>query len=109
MAENKIKNPIKVERETFEMDDKQYFSYFIRGTVRGKDVKVAIVPPDKGGYVVLDIVFDGAMEAELVVIPYEMKDDNGKTIKGNTKLLNLMALKIMFNTVMWKRRIVTEQ
>ena len=83
MAENKIKNPIKVERETFEMDDKQYFSYFIRGTVRGKDVKVAIVPPDKGGYVVLDIVFDGAMEAELVVIPYEMKDDNGKTIKGN--------------------------
>ena len=46
MAENKIKNPIKVERETFEMDDKQYYSYFIRGTVRGKDVKVAIVPPD---------------------------------------------------------------
>ena len=84
MAENKIKNPIKVERETFEMDDKQYFSYFIKGTVRGKDVKVAIVHPDKGGYVVLDIVFDGAMEAELVVIPYEMKDDNGKTIKGNT-------------------------
>ena len=84
MAEDKIKNPIKVERETFEMDGKQYFSYFIKGTVRGKDVKVAIVPPDKGGYVVLDIVFDGAMEAELVVIPYEMKDDNGKTIKGNT-------------------------
>ena len=32
----------------------------------------------------LDIVFNGAMEAELVVTPFEMKTDNGQVIKGNT-------------------------
>lgn len=84
MTKNEMKNAIKVERETFEMDGKQYFSYFIKGTVRGRNVKAAVVPPDKGGYAVLDIVFDGAMEAELVLTPYEMKDDKGKTIKGET-------------------------
>ena len=48
---------IYVERETFEMNEQTYYSYFIKGTVRGKDVKIAVVPPDKGGYTVLDIVF----------------------------------------------------
>ena len=39
---------------------------------------------DKNGYNVLDVVFGDAMEAELVVVPYEMKDDHGKVVKGNT-------------------------
>ena len=74
-----------VEREVFEKDGKSYFSYFIRGNVRGKDVRVAIIPPDKGGYTVLDIVFGSAMAAELVVKPFEIKDDaTGKVISGNT-------------------------
>jgi hypothetical protein len=74
-----------VEREVFEKDGRSYFSYFIRGNVRGKDVRVAIIPPDKGGYTVLDIVFGGAMAAELVVKPFEIKDDaTGKVISGNT-------------------------
>ena len=74
-----------VERETFEKNGKTYFSYFIKGTIRGKDVKVAIIPPDKGGYTVLDIVFGSAMAAELVVKPFEIKDDaTGKVISGNT-------------------------
>ena len=77
-------NVIMVERETFEKDGKTYFSYFIKGKVRGKDVKVAVVPPDKGGYAVLDIVFGNEMKAELVAKPYEIKDDNGNVIKGNT-------------------------
>lgn len=50
-------NKIMVERETFEKNEKTYFSYFIKGNIRGKDVRVAIVPPDRGGYAVLDIVF----------------------------------------------------
>lgn len=76
---------IYVERETFEKDGKSYFSYFIKGQVRGKDVKVAIVPPDRGGYTVLDIVFGGADKAELTSKPFEIKDDaTGKVIKGNT-------------------------
>ena len=82
MAENK---QIYVERDTFEKDGKTYYSYFIKGKVRGKDVRVAIVPPDKGGYTVLDIVFGDAMSAELVAKPYEIKDDStGKVITGNS-------------------------
>lgn len=82
MAENR---QIYVERDTFEKDGKTYYSYFIKGKVRGKDVRVAIVPPDKGGYAVLDIVFGDAMSAELVAKPYEIKDDStGKVITGNS-------------------------
>ena len=78
------KQVIMVERETFEKDGKTYFSYFIKGNVRGKDVKVAIIPPDKGGYTVLDIVFGEAMQAELKITPFEIKGEDGNVIKGNT-------------------------
>lgn len=78
-------NVILVERETFEKNGKTYFSYFIKGNVRGKAIKVAIIPPDKGGYTVLDIVFGNEMAAELLVKPFEIKDDaTGKVISGNT-------------------------
>jgi len=74
-----------VERETFNKDDRTYFSYFIRGHVRGREVKVAVIPPDKGGYTVLDIVFGNSESAELVVKPFEIKDDaSGRVISGNT-------------------------
>ena len=73
-----------VEREVYEKDNKEYFSYFIKGVVRGKEVRVLITPPDKGGYTVLDIVFGNEMAAELTLTPYEIKDDSGKVLKGNT-------------------------
>ena len=76
---------IYVERETFEKNGKVYFSYFIKGVIRGKEVKINIMPPDKGGYTVLDIVFGNAMAAELVIKPFEIKDDaTGKVISGNS-------------------------
>ena len=76
---------ILVERETFEKNGKTYFSYFVQGSIRGKDVKAAVIPPDKGGYTVLDIVFGNAMAAELMVKPFEIKDDaTGKVITGNS-------------------------
>ncbi len=78
------KQNIMVERETFEKNDKTYFSYFIKGQLRGRDVKVAIIPPDKGGYTVLDIVFGDAMKAELKITPFEIKDEKGGIISGNT-------------------------
>ena len=78
---------INAERETFKTNGKEYFSYSIKGVVRGRNVKAAVVPPDKGGYAVLDIVFDGEMEAELVVNPFEIKDEHGKTIRGNTYMV----------------------
>ena len=74
-----------VEREIYEKDGKSYFTYFIKGVVRGVEVRVAVTPPDKGGYTVLDIVFGKEMKADLVTKPYEIKDDaTGNVIKGNT-------------------------
>lgn len=72
-------NKLFVERETFEKNDRTYYSYFMRGNIRGKDVKVALVPPDKGSYSVLDIVFGDAEKAELIVTPFEIKDDCYRT------------------------------
>ena len=81
MTENKIM----VEREPYEKDGKTFQSYFIRGMVRGVDFRVRIVPPDFGGYTVLDIVYAGAREAELMLVPYEITDEKtGKVTKGNT-------------------------
>ena len=37
------KMAIKVERETFEMDGKTYFGYFIKGNIRGRDVKIGSI------------------------------------------------------------------
>lgn len=83
MAKNT--NKIYVERETYEKNNKSYFTYFIKGKIRGVDVRIAVVPPDKGGYTVLDIVFCDQMSADLVVKPFEIKDDaTGKVISGNT-------------------------
>ena len=74
-----------VEREAYEKDGKSYFTYFIKGVVRGVEVRVAVTPPDKGGYTGLDIVFGKEMKADLVTKPYEIKDDaTGNVIKGNT-------------------------
>ena len=81
----KNNNKIMVERETYEKDGKTYFTYFIKGKVRGKEVRIAVTPPDKGGFTVLDIVFGNEMKADLVTKPYEIKDDaTGNVIKGNT-------------------------
>ena len=83
MADND--KTIFVERETYSKNDKEYYTYFIKGNVRGKDVKIGIVPPDVGGYVVLDIVYDGAMQAALALKPYEIRDDKTKKVtKGVT-------------------------
>ncbi len=75
---------IKVERETYEKNGKTNFTYFIKGIIRGKAVKIAVTPPDFGGYTVLDIVFNDAMEADLVVTPFSIKNENGEMITGNT-------------------------
>ena len=81
----KNNNKIMGERETYEKDGKTYFTYFIKGKVRSKEVRIAVTPPDKGGFTVLDIVFGNEMKADLVTKPYEIKDDaTGNVVKGNT-------------------------
>lgn len=71
-----------IERETYKgKDGKDYWSYFMRGKVRNRDVKVDFAARDQGGYEVLDIVFDGAETAELIMHDEEMTDDSGKSTK----------------------------
>ena len=73
MANKNNVGKIKVEREVFEKDGKTFYSYFIKGQIRGKEVRILVTPPDKGGFTVLDIVFGNEMQADLVVNPYEIK------------------------------------
>lgn len=76
---------ILVERDTYTKNGQEYFSYFINGNIRGKVYRIGVVPPDNGGYSVLDIVFGNEMSAELVLKPYEIKDEKtGQVLKGNT-------------------------
>ncbi len=64
-----MRQEIKVERETYRKNGKEFYTYFIKGKIRGKEVKIAVVPPDVGGYTVLDIVFDTEMAVDLIVTP----------------------------------------
>ncbi len=76
---------ILVERETYEKNGKTFFTYFVKGTLRGKEIKASVMPMDIGGYAVLDIVFNGENKANLVIKPFELKDEKtGATIKGNS-------------------------
>lgn len=76
------KKTIYVRKGSYEKDGKTYSKYFVRGTVRGVELEAGIVPPDVGGYRVLDVVYGNEMEAELILTPYEIKDDTGRTITG---------------------------
>ena len=80
------KAKIYVERETYlsKKDNNEHFSYFIKGVIKGREVKVRITPSDFGGYTVLEIVFGDTNAAELTVKPFEIKDDRGRvTASGN--------------------------
>ena len=73
-----------VKRETYQKDGKEYFAYFIEGAIKGKAVRVNVVPHDIGGYTVLDIVFEGAKEVTLDVRSFTMKNENGEENVINT-------------------------
>lgn len=71
-----------VEREQFRgTDGKDYWSYNLKGKVRNRDVKVDFAPKDKGGYEPLDIIFDVAPKAELLMTDESMTDNNGNVTK----------------------------
>ena len=69
---------ILVERDTYTKNGQEYFSYFINGNIRGKVYRIGVVPPDNGGYSVLDIVFGNEDKAELTVQKMTMTDAKGK-------------------------------
>ena len=76
-----------VEREKFDYKGKEYLSYFIKGVVKGREVKATLKPQDINGYTILDIIFEGANEVELIAKPYSITDDNGNVISGNTYIV----------------------
>ena len=81
-------NKVVVERETYEKNGNQYFTYFVRGVVRGKEVKAGVMPLDFGGYTLLDIVFNGEKQADLEARPFEFKDEKtGSVISGTSYMV----------------------
>ncbi|MBR1985191.1 MAG: hypothetical protein IKA31_05550 [Clostridia bacterium] len=76
-----------VQREKFDYKGKEYLSYFIKGVVKGREVKATLKPQDINGYTILDIIFEGANEVELIAKPYSITDDNGNVISGNTYIV----------------------
>lgn len=82
MADSK---KLMVEKEQFDYKGKTYNRYFVRGQIRGKEVRASLNPPDNGGFIILDIMFEGTDKLPLVSEPFEVTDDKtGRVISGNT-------------------------
>lgn len=77
-----------VEKEAYvSKKKKRGYIYSVVGTIRGKRMTVSLAPPDKGGYALLDVLFGEATALPLLMVPYEMEDDNGNTLSGYTYLV----------------------
>lgn len=71
-----------VEREKWTgSDGNEYWSYILKGVVRGRAVRVDFTPKDKGGYEPLDIVFTISDKAELIMTTETMTDASGNKTK----------------------------
>lgn len=69
---------------------KPIYTYNVYGVIRGVEVRAGMNPPDKGGFSVLSLVFGDTDALPLYMVPYEMKDENGVKISGNTyKVMSL--------------------
>lgn len=81
---------LKIEREPYvsKKTGKPGFTYYLKGTVRGRDVKAKVVPKDKGGFEVLDIIYDGAMACDLRIEHGEMENEKtGEKIKYDSYIV----------------------
>ena len=80
-------------------DGRLYFKYKLCGTLRGRRIAVDFSPKDKGGYRVLDIVYDTKNEADLIIGEGTMTDD--KTGK-RTKYLTYVARNVDEDGTVWE-------
>ena len=64
--------------------DKPVFTYKVRGEIRGQTLDATVTPADRGGYRLLGPLFGEALALPLMMVPYEMKDDQGKKVSGYT-------------------------
>ena len=74
-----IREPImgKDGKQLVTKDGRLYFAYVVRGIIRGHEKKVDFVPKDQGGYEPLDILFDIAPKAELIISEEVMVNTDG--------------------------------
>lgn len=54
------------------------YNYFLPCKIRGCDTRVDFITPDKGGFEVLDYVYNGGDKAELYIIPYSFGEGSNK-------------------------------
>jgi len=64
-------------RQLVTKDGRLYYSYIVRGIIRGHETKVDFAPKDKGGYEPLDLLFDVSPKAMLIMSEEEMTDESG--------------------------------
>ena len=74
-----VKTKMFIERESFiGSDGKEYWNYFLPVEILKKNKKIRFVPKDRGGYEVIDLLFELSSNAELIITDNVMKDDNGR-------------------------------
>ncbi len=72
-------------RESYEgKDGKEYWAYLVKGTVRGREIKVDFAPKDMGGYEPLDIIFEVNERPEIFMTEESFTTDSGK-VKNYTE------------------------
>ena len=79
-----------VERDTYETrDKKEYYNYFVRGQVRGREVRAELAPKNKDfdGYELLDLIFDIAPTAELYI-----HDEESETASGSKSVYTVYEI-----------------
>lgn len=74
-----VREPIngKDGKQLLTKDGRPYFAYIVRGMIRGQAKKIDFAPKDQGGYEPLDILFDIANKAELIMEERVVEDNNG--------------------------------
>ncbi|MCH5179945.1 MAG: hypothetical protein J1F32_01870 [Erysipelotrichales bacterium] len=91
-VEKEEKKCLKVERETYDSKSKEErYTYFVKGVLRGKEMKASLIPSDIGGYELLDMLFIGTESVDLIVDPFEIVNkDTGEVMKGNSYIARVI-------------------
>lgn len=84
-ASDIIKSGLKIERSKYVKDNKEYFNYFVKANLRGKEINANLVPSDIGGYELLPIVFYESETIDLGLVPYSITNEKtGEVQSGFT-------------------------
>lgn len=79
-----MKKEFFIEKEPYTKGGKSFNSHVVKGTLLGKEVKATLVPPDPGGYQLLEVIIGDKAKYPLTVTPFSMTTESGDVISGNT-------------------------